>query len=234
MGAPKRRRWLFIATPIGVALTFLVVAVATAPGGSSLARALAAASARDQRLLATIPQHGYVLGNPSAAVTVTEIADLQCPQCGTYSLTTFPRLVDEYVRTGKVKMVFDDVAFIGRDSLTAGRAAMAAARQRKLWNFVDAFFYRQGVENSGYVTDAFLASVGRAAHLDAHRLILDRHSPLALAAVMRQIAYAEANGFGAAPSFLITRRGAAGDTRVIGYALLHTAIQRALAGWGAA
>ena len=48
-----------------------------------------------------------------------------------------------------------------RGDLTA--AAGAAAQQNRLWQFVDAFYQRQGTENSGYVTDSFLGELGRTA-----------------------------------------------------------------------
>src|SRR5204863_7739648 len=112
-------------------------------------------------LFGGIPQQGIVLGNPKAPVTMTEFADLQCPVCRDYTAAVLPTLVRDYVRTGKVKMVFQDLAFLGDDSVTAGRAAAAAGAQNRLWQFADAFYGDQGDENSGYVTDSFVRGVAR-------------------------------------------------------------------------
>ena len=60
-------------------------------------------------------------------------------------------------------MEFRDLAFLGKDSVTAGRHAAAAGEQNKLWNFIDVFYYNQGEENSGYVTPSFLHSIDKAA-----------------------------------------------------------------------
>ena len=79
-------------------------------------------------MLAGIPQSGIYLGNPSAPVRLVEFADLQCPFCREYTLQTLPQLVQDYVRSGKVRMEFRDLAFLGKDSVTAGRHAAAAAR----------------------------------------------------------------------------------------------------------
>ena len=81
-------------------------------------------------MLAGIPQSGIYLGNPAAPVPLVEFADLQCPFCREYTLQTLPQLVQDYVRTGKVRMEFRNLSFLGKDSVTAGRAAAAARRSR--------------------------------------------------------------------------------------------------------
>jgi protein-disulfide isomerase len=80
-------------------------------------------------LFAGIPEHGGVLGHPSAPVTVTEYVDLQCPICAEASRTTLPALVKDYVRTGKVKLQGRTLHFIGPDSVRAARVAAGAERQ---------------------------------------------------------------------------------------------------------
>ena len=72
-------------------------------------------------MLAGIPQNGIYLGNANAPVRLVEFADLQCPFCREYTLQTLPQLVQDYVRSGKVRMEFRDLAFLGKDSVTAGR-----------------------------------------------------------------------------------------------------------------
>jgi protein-disulfide isomerase len=118
--------------------------------------------AETTKLLAGIPQHGNVLGKPDAPVTMIEFADLQCPYCAQYALDALPTIVRDYVRTGKVKLVFNGMAFIGPDSEKALRAAYAAALQDRLWNVVDLLYKNQGAENSGWVTDGVLESVARS------------------------------------------------------------------------
>ena len=114
------------------------------------------------KLLAGIPQHGNVLGKPDAPVTMVEFADLQCPFCRQYTLDALPTIVRDYVRTGKAKLAFTGMSFIGPDSETALRAAYAAALQNRLWNVIDLLYRNQGAENTGWVTDALLESIARA------------------------------------------------------------------------
>jgi protein-disulfide isomerase len=100
-------------------------------------------------------------------VTLVEFADLQCPFCREYTLQTLPVLVQDYVRTGKVRMELRTLWFLGDDSVTAARVAAGAAKQNKLWNFADVFYYNQGEENTGYVTPKFLTRIQKAAGVNA-------------------------------------------------------------------
>jgi protein-disulfide isomerase len=119
-------------------------------------------AAATARLLRGIPQKLNVLGNLKAPVTMVEFADLQCPFCRDFALNALPTLVREYVRSGKVKLVFSGIAFLGADSETALRATYAAGLQGRLWNYLDLLYRNQGAENSGWVTDDLLRAVGKA------------------------------------------------------------------------
>ena len=122
-----------------------------------------AASAADVgSSLRGVPQHGAWLGKPSAPVVLVEYVDLQCPFCAEFSKRTLPPLIREYVRTGKVRMLFRGMAFLGPDSLKALRWTFGAAAQNKLWSVLELLFARQGRENSGWVTSRLLTEVARA------------------------------------------------------------------------
>ena len=110
-----------------------------------------------------------MLGDPKAPLTVTEYVDLQCPVCARAATTTVPALIRDQVRAGKVKLAVRTLSFLGPDSVRAARVAAGAERQGRLWPFLEAFYARQGTENSGYVTDGFLRDVARAASVDAGR-----------------------------------------------------------------
>src|SRR5690349_18702280 len=109
--------------------------VAAAPAAAEEAGALAAVSST-RELLAGIPQRPTVLGRPGAPVTLVEFADLQCPYGGLWARATLPTLVQRYVRTGKLRIDFRGLAFVGPDSKTALRVAHAAGAQNRLWNVV--------------------------------------------------------------------------------------------------
>ena len=136
---------------------------------------LAAPAARDA-LFRGIPQDGISLGSPQAPVTLVEYADLQCPYCAQWARDAFPTIVEQYVRAGHVRVVFRGLSFIGEDSDTALRAALAAGEQDRLWDVVHGLFRQQGEENSGWVSDTVLRSFDGTG-LDTQRMLAGTHSP---------------------------------------------------------
>jgi protein-disulfide isomerase len=177
--AQRARRLRMLLIVLGGAAVIVAAAIVVSGrgggGGGAKSRPAAAQKAtgaipgqkESSEMLTGIPQQGRFLGNPNAPVTLVEFADLQCPFCREYTLQTLPRLVQDYVRTGKVRMELRMLWFIGDDSVTAARAAAGATQQNKLWNFADVFYYNQGEENSGYVTPTFLDRIYKASGVAA-------------------------------------------------------------------
>ena len=128
-------------------------------------------------LVAGIPQKGTVLGKAGTTVRLLQFEDLQCPICKRYTDEAFPAIVNEYVRTGRIKVDFRGLAFIGDDSLKALKIAMAAGLQNKLWQVVGLFYENQGAENSGWVTDALIDQIlADVPGLDAAKVKVDAES----------------------------------------------------------
>ena len=119
-------------------------------------------------------------------MTLVEYADLQCPYCAQWARDAFPTIVQEYVRAGRVRIVFRGLSFIGPDSDAALRAALAAGQQDRLWDVVHGLFVQQGAENSGWVSDAVLRSFDGTG-IDTQRMLDATHS----AWVERQLAAAQ-------------------------------------------
>ena len=176
---------------LGAAAVLVVVAIVVSGGGSDKAKSRPGAAQKatgaipgqkeSAEMLAGIPQSGIYLGNPAAPVRLVEFADLQCPFCREYTLQVLPQLVQDYVRSGKVRMEFRNLSFLGKDSVTAGRARRPRpAQQNKLWNFIDVFYFNQGEENSGYVTPSFLQRIDKAAGVDAAKADAFAASPASL------------------------------------------------------
>jgi len=157
-----------------------------------------------EALLDGIPQSGTTLGEDDAPVTLVEYADLQCPYCAEWSRQTFPELVADYVRDGKLRIELRGLTFIGPESEQALSAALAAGEQEKLWNVVDLVYMNQGAENSGWVTEDFLRAVGAAVPgLDADRMLEASDSAEVTAAIEEAAAAAQADGVTTTPSFLL-------------------------------
>jgi protein-disulfide isomerase len=140
-------------------------------------------------LVAGIPQDGTVLGKAGTTVRLLQFEDLQCPICKRYTDEAFPAIVNEYVRTGRIKIDFRGLAFLGPDSLKALKIAMAAGLQNKLWQVVGLFYENQGAENSGWVTDSLIDQIlADVPGLDAAKVKVDAKS----AEVSNQIAAVQA------------------------------------------
>jgi protein-disulfide isomerase len=70
-----------------------------------------------------------VLGNPNAPVVMAVWFDYLCGACGYNEKEIISKLVDDYVKVGKVKIIFKDFAFLSPQSQTiavAGRAVWEA------------------------------------------------------------------------------------------------------------
>jgi protein-disulfide isomerase len=136
-------------------------------------------------------------------VTLVEYADLQCPYCAEWAHWTLPVLVDEYVRPGKLRIVFRGLAFIGLDSERALRAALAASRRNRLWDVVHALYHRQGAENSGWVTELMLEEIA------GPRALAESNGPSVDRLLEQGRGAAQVAGISGTPAFQIGRTGEA-------------------------
>jgi protein-disulfide isomerase len=152
-----------------------------------------------------IPERNGVLGQADAPVTVTEYLDLQCPVCAEASRTVLPGVVNDHVRTGQVKLEARTLHFLGEDSVRAARMAAGAEQQGKLWPFLEAFYAKQGTENSGYVTDDFLREVAAEAGVDADAALKYADSAAAEKPLTRANEDATRLKIGGTPTFTVQR-----------------------------
>jgi protein-disulfide isomerase len=159
-------------------------------------------------LLKGIPQNGVTLGEPSAPVELVEFADLQCPFCAEANTQVLPPLIDEYVRTGQVKLVFRNLTFLGPDSVKAARTAAAMGQQNHLWDFVELFFANQGREGSGYVTDAFVQKLATAVPgADVGRAMAQRNDTVVASQLDEAEAEAGRLSVKGTPTFFLVKPG---------------------------
>jgi protein-disulfide isomerase len=233
--AQRNRRMLQLGGALVAAVVIVVIAVVISSGGSSKkgGSAKGAPTQADEvtQLLQGIPQSNLALGNPKAPVTLIEFADLKCPFCQDYTLKFQPDIVKRYVRTGKVRMQWRNLAFVGNDpadTQAAALATLAAGRQNKLWNFADVFYRNQGDESTTYVSDAFVRKIASGVPgLDVNKLLKDRTNP----DVQQELAVAqqEASTMGAdsTPTFFI-KKGTAAPVKVSSYQQLASELDKAL------
>ncbi len=92
------------------------------------------------------------IGNPNAPITMAYWYDYQCPFCKRFETDVMPQLITDYVKTGKVKIVYKDFQFLGPDSQTAGIAGRALweVAPDKFYEWHKAMYEKQDNENGGW------------------------------------------------------------------------------------
>ena len=107
-----------------------------------------------------------VLGSESASVTIVEVGDYQCEMCKHWFDNTRQQVIDNYIDSGKVNMIFIDMPFLGTDSHVASMASYCAADQEKYWEYhVMLYEHQEGVD-SGWASNERLKSFAFTLDLD--------------------------------------------------------------------
>ena len=102
--------------------------------------------ASQQSSLINLENGSPPLGSESAPITIVKFGDYQCEACYYWFHNTRSTLIDNYIETGKAKLVFLDLPFLGRDSITAAEASYCAEDQGKYWEYHTMLYTFQEVE----------------------------------------------------------------------------------------
>ena len=129
--------------------------------------------------LATPPElvRGRAIGPETAPVRLTVWSDFQCPACRAFAQTVEPRLIADYVQTGRLRIEYRDLLIIGPESRVASIASRCADRQGQFWPYHDVLFANQAAENSGALTPLRLAAMARAADLEVTQFAACQSDP---------------------------------------------------------
>jgi len=107
-----------------------------------------------------------LLGNIDAPITLVEFGDYQCFFCNKFFHDTEERLFQNYVDTGKVKVIFKDFTIIGPDSINAAHGAHCANEQEKFWEYHDILYNNWTGENNGWAASENLLAFANQINLD--------------------------------------------------------------------
>jgi protein-disulfide isomerase len=108
-----------------------------------------------------------MLGKNDAPLTLVEFTDYQCPFCSRHYRDTFPKIVEEYVDTGKVRYILREFPLVSIHSAAAkaSEAALCAGEQGKYWDMHKKIF-----ENPRQIQPDDLKANGESIGLDAGKL----------------------------------------------------------------
>lgn len=211
--AVRQSRLLLLLGALAAAAIVVVVLVAVGSNGGSSATTTVATTAPTETgtpptaasIFAGVPQHGDTLGKASAPVTLTVYEDPQCPFCAQWNLQTLPTVIAQYVKTGRIKLVYRGVKIIGPNTEVGLRAIYAAASQNKLWTMVEQLYLRQGGENSGWITPAVIRASASASGADGSAILARGHSTAVTKALKQAESDASAIHLQGTPTFVIER-----------------------------
>jgi len=209
--ATDARRW----HPPGAVAVIPVLAIAVVLaavgilgfGGSSGAVDKKEVQRRVSKLLAGIPQQGATLGSPKAPITLWMFADLECSTVKRFVTAYLPSIINAWVRDGTVKLEYRSLKTDTSDERTFFRqevAALAAGRQKKMWDFVLTFVHEQDDERVNFATDEFLADIAsQVPGLERARWRVDSEERLFEKQVAYELHAGQQKGLRSTPSFLV-------------------------------
>ncbi len=151
----KRTLW-FILGLAGLAVVVLIAvgALSRSHNTPNTASVIGQVSAQDKSL-----------GDPNAPVVVVDFSDFHCPHCRVFTETTEKQLIENYVKTGKVRLVYKH--FIVINSQLPANASECAREQGKFWAYHDLLFARQ--ETDAPFSNDELKRYARELGLDTQR-----------------------------------------------------------------
>lgn len=145
-----------------------------------------------------------IIGSPSAPITIVEFGDYQCHQCYNWFHNTKPAIFQNYVDTGKVNLVFVDLAFLGRDSPKAAQASYCAEDQGKYWEYHNQLYISQESKiDNGWANSERLKSFAFSLGLDSELFDGCLDSGKYAKRVQYNIAEAKKLGASGTPTFFI-------------------------------
>jgi len=154
------------------------------------------------------------LGDAKAPLTIEVWADYQCPYCRALSAAIEPSLEREYVHSGEGKVIFQDFAFLGPESIDAAVSARCAGEQGAYWRYHDLLYAFQQGENQGMFSPQNLAVVAELAGLDEAKYAACVANPAVRSAIVASTSAGAAVGVTATPTLRFV--GPAGTVTLTG------------------
>lgn len=160
----------------------------------------------DSNLLTTVKliENGSpILGDSNASITILEWGDYQCTFCYKFHQNTLDSINEDFIKTGKVKLIFKDFPLNGPDSLLAAEASHCAQDQGKYWQYHDELYKNWGGERTGWVTRESLNEFANTVDLDLEKFnsCLDEHKYQSKVIALHE--FGKEVGIDATPSFLV-------------------------------
>ncbi|BBK38164.1 hypothetical protein STAQ_32420 [Allostella sp. ATCC 35155] len=133
-------------------------------------------------------------GNPKGDVTIVEFFDYRCPYC-----KQVKPIVEQVLKQDRnVRVVYKEFPILGRDSVYASRAALAAHKQGRYLPFHHAL-----MAHRGQLGEEAVMTIAKQAGLDVERLKRDMQDPAIEQTIAANRALAERIGIRGTPAFVV-------------------------------
>jgi len=144
-----------------------------------------------------------IMGDSNAPITILEWGDYQCTFCYKFHQNTLDVINEDFIKTGKVKLIFKDFPLNGPDSLLAAEASYCAQDQKKYWQYHDELYSNWKGERTGWITRESLDEFGDTVNLnlDDFNTCLNEHKYQDK--VISLYEFGKEVGIDATPSFLV-------------------------------
>ncbi len=143
-------KWLIAAAVLQIVLLIYIAAqvaggVAAAPNNGDSAPTPTAPGGNDAPSvpidMETLIDDDSIKGDPDAPVTIVEFSDYECPFCARFYSQTYTQIDEQYIKTGKVKLVYRDFPLsFHQNAQKAAEAAECAGEQGKYYEMHDLLF----------------------------------------------------------------------------------------------
>ncbi len=144
-----------------------------------------------------------VLGDASAPITIVEFGDYQCFFCNKFFHDTENSIVENYIKTGKVKMLFKDFTIIGQDSVVAAHASHCAGEQGKFWEYHDVLYNHWTGENNGWASSDNQLKFAKDLGLDVEKFTECNSSEKYMKMIQTSAKDAKTLGLTGTPGFIV-------------------------------
>lgn len=162
-------------------------------------------------LLAGVPQHGNVLGNPTAPVTLEFFANFECLPCREFAWWEMRYLIENWIPSGKLRIEYRSEPSAS-SNFTVFReqqaGALAAGAQNKMWNFIETAYFEEPEEGKGELPSNYVQSI--AAQVPGLNLMQwdeDRNSTSSTGQVIRDVRFDTEHHLLGTPAFLLGKTG---------------------------
>jgi protein-disulfide isomerase len=157
---------------------------------------------------------GYSLGEETAAVTLVEFADYQCPFCRKFHTSTFKQLKKNYIDSGKLRYVSRDLPLrFHKHALKAAQAARCAGDQGKFWELRHVL-----IANGKKLSPEAILDFAQGLSLDMEPFRNCFNSKKYVADIQRDMSEANAAGITGTPAFVLgkTAKDGVDGVRIVG------------------